>query len=182
MIRRNFFNDPIIAGQYNECQRFLLIGLACASNDWGKFWWNSKNLKSIIYPLDSKQVKWIEKNLEIFYKDGILCKYDVKNLTYGHFPLWFDKKFCLKQQLNHPKDDEFPVCEHHPNYEKSTENKRETSHTIETKLNQINKKEYKSPIPLVEPLGNAPQDEIDEEGFAKHMKEIADNFKTNTRH
>ena len=137
MIRRNFFNDPIMADRYNESQRYLLIGLACASNDWGKFWWNGKNLKSIIYPLDSKQPKWIENNLEMFANDGILCKYEVNKLIYGHFPLWFDKSFCLKQQLNHPKDDEFPVCELHPYYENNTRTLRETSPANKTKLNKI---------------------------------------------
>ena len=65
VIRQNFFNDPQIAGKYDEKQRLLLIGLACASDDYGRFWWNPINLKSIIYPTDNKQGKWIEKNLEL---------------------------------------------------------------------------------------------------------------------
>ena len=142
MIRRNFFNDPILAGKYNESQRYLLIGLACASDDYGRFWWNGKSLKSTIYPLDNRQAKWIEKNLELFYNDEIICKYEVNNITYGHFPLWFDKSFCLKQRLDHPKSDVLPDCEYHQMNEKNTRTLRETSPTNKTKLNKIKKKEY----------------------------------------
>ena len=113
MIRSNFFNDPLITDRYEENQRYLLIGLACAADDYGRFWWNGRNLKSIIYPLDSRQPKWIEKNIELFYKDEILCKYHVKNINYGHFPLWFDKSFCLKQRLDHPKPVHLPDCNIH---------------------------------------------------------------------
>ena len=139
MIRSNFFNDPLITEKYEENQRYLLIGLACAADDYGKFWWNSKNLKSIIYPLDSRQPKWIEKNLELFHKDEILCKYQVKNITYGHFPLWFDKSFILKQRLDHPKPEQFPDCNIHQMNEKNTRTLRETSPPSKVNITELNK-------------------------------------------
>jgi len=138
MIRSNFFNDPLITEKYEEDQRYLLIGLACAADDYGRFWWKSKNLKSIIYPLDSRQPKWIEKNLELFYKDEILCKYQVKNITYGHFPLWFDKSFFLKQRLDHPKPVQLPDCKIHQMNEKNTRTLRETSHTSKPNVTESN--------------------------------------------
>jgi len=139
VIRSNFFNDPLIAGRYNVNQRYLLIGLACAADDYGRFWWKSKNLKSIIYPLDSRQPKWIEKNLELFYKDEILCKYQVKNITYGHFPLWFDKSFCLKQRLDHPKPVQLPDCKVHQMNEKNTRTLRETSPPSKVNITELNR-------------------------------------------
>ena len=138
VIRRNFFNDPLIAGKYNIGQRYLLIGLACASDDYGRFWWNVNNLKSIIYPTDNKQGKWIEKNLELFFNDELLCKYEVNNTIYGHFPYWFDKSFCLKQRLDHPKPDELPDCKTHVMNNKNTRKKRESSLTNKDNINKNN--------------------------------------------
>jgi len=138
MIRRNFFNDPIIAGKYDIQQRFLLIGLACASDDYGRFWWNGRNLKSIIYPIDNRQAKWIEKNLEFFNNDGIICKYEVKNITYGHFPLWFDKSFILRQRLDHPKPEQLPDCNIHQMNEKNTRTLRETSPPSKVNITELN--------------------------------------------
>jgi len=146
IIRQNFFNDPQIAGKYDEKQRLLLIGLACASDDYGRFWWNPINLKSIIYPTDNKQGKWIEKNLELFYKDEILCKYSVNNIKYGHFPSWFDKGFCLKQLLNHPKENENPDCRTHKMNEKRPRKKQETSPPIKENLKESNLYEYKESV------------------------------------
>ena len=138
MIRRNFFNDPLIAERYDDSQRYLLIGVACASDDYGRFWWNGKSLKSIIYPLDNRQPKWIEKNLELFLKDEILCKYEVKNIIYGHFPLWFDKSFCLKQRLDHPKPEQSPDCKIHQMNEKNTRTSRETSPPSKVNITELN--------------------------------------------
>ena len=61
VIRQNFYNDPQIAGNYCIEERYFLIGLACASDDYGRFWWHTINLKSVMYPTDNKQKKWIEK-------------------------------------------------------------------------------------------------------------------------
>ena len=138
VIRRNFFNDPLIAGKYNIEQRFLLIGLACASDDYGRFWWNGNNLKSIIYPTDNKQVKWIEKNLELFLNDKWLCRYEVNDTVYGHFPYWFDKSFCLKQRLDHPKPDQLPDCKTHIMNDKNTRRIRENSLTNKDNINKYN--------------------------------------------
>ena len=138
MIRRNFFNDPLIAGKYDIQQRFLLIGLACSSDDFGRFWWNGGNLKSQIYPVDTKQAKWVEKQLDIFQNDGLLCQYKVENFLYGHFPSWFDKSFCLKQQLNHPKPDQLPDCSIHQMNDKITRTLRETSPPSKTNVTEPN--------------------------------------------
>ena len=127
----------------------------------------------------------MEKHLEIFLNDGILCKYDVNNESYGHFPSWFDKKFCLKQVLNHPKDDEFPVCEYHPNDEKNTGNKREISHTIETKLNQINKKEVNTnnrSVSSFAPTEVGQQEtELEGDDFNIFITNLAKNLKSPTK-
>ena len=139
IIRRNFFSDPLIAAKYDIQQRFLLIGLACASDDFGRFYWNGNNLKANIYPLDNKQGKWIENQLIIFQKDGLLCQYEAQDFTYGHFLLWFDKSFALKQQLNHPKPDRYPDCNIHKMNDKNTRTLRETSPPNKTKLIKSNK-------------------------------------------
>lgn len=157
VIRRNFFNDPLIAGQYKIEQRYLLLGLACASDDYGRFWWNPSNLKSIIYPVDNKQPKWIEKNLICFCEDGIICKYEVNNIQYGHFPFWFDKSFCLKQRLDHPKPEQLPDCEHHRMNEKNTRIQQESSPPIKPKVMKPNKTE----ITLTKPNVNATDDSKD---------------------
>ena len=70
VIRHNFYNNPEIASMYSIEERYFLIGLVCASNDWGLFWWNSSNIKSAIYPTDNKQNKWIEKTLDKFLNEG----------------------------------------------------------------------------------------------------------------
>ena len=138
VIRRNFFNDPLIAGKFNIEQRYFLIGIACASDDYGRFWWNPSNLKSIIYPTDNKQLKWIEKTLNLFISNDILCKYEVNGVQFGHFPHWFDKSFSLKQRLDHPKPEQLPDCSIHIMNEKNTRKKRESSQPNKININKSN--------------------------------------------
>ena len=146
VIRHNFYNNPEIASRYSIEERYFLIGLVCASNDWGLFWWNSSNIKSVIYPTDNKQNKWIEKTLDKFLNDGFLCKYESNNQWYGHFIKWFDKGFCLKQRLDHPKESDIPDCKHHLMTIKKTRKKRETSPTIKENIIKPNIKEYKESV------------------------------------
>ena len=138
VIRRNFFNDPLVAGKFNIEQRYFLIGIACASDDYGRFWWNPSNLKSTIYPTDNKQLKWIEKTLNLFISNDILCKYEVNGVQFGHFPHWFDKSFSLKQRLDHPKPEQLPDCGIHIMNEKNTRKKRESSQPNKININKTN--------------------------------------------
>ena len=146
VIRQNFFNNPEIADDYAPEQRYFLIGLVCAADDYGRFWWNAAHLKSVIFPTDSKQKKWIENNLNMLLKNNFICKYEVNGKEYGHFPKWFDKGFCLKQRLDHPKENEIPDCGTHKMNEKKTRKKRETSQTIKENLKEFNLNEYKESL------------------------------------
>ncbi|MDE0954035.1 MAG: hypothetical protein OR994_05110, partial [Candidatus Poseidoniales archaeon] len=51
----------------------------------------ASTFESTIYPTDKKQLKWIEKALNLFISNDILCKYEVDGVEFGHFPHWFDK-------------------------------------------------------------------------------------------
>ena len=138
VIRKHFFNDPKIAGNYNIKERYFIIGLACVSEDYGRFWWNSHNIKSVIYPTDRTSVKWINNILNKLLNNGILCQYEVEGEKYGHFIDWFDKKFALRQRLDHPKPDQLPDCKIHLMQDKNTRKKREISPTIQSNLNKSN--------------------------------------------
>ena len=138
VIQKNFFNCPRIVGKYTIKQRFLLIGLACIAEDYGRFWWNTRNIKSMIYPTDATSLKWIDDQLKIFIQDKMLCLYEVNGEKYLHFPDWFAKGFALKQRLDHPKDDQLPDCKMHLMQDKNTRKKRETSRPIQFNPNKSN--------------------------------------------
>ena len=92
LIRQNFFNDPLIAQKYNLKERYLLIGLACAADDFGRFWYNESNLKATIFPTDKNiTLKWIGQCLDKLTNDFILCHYESDGIMYAHFPKWLDK-------------------------------------------------------------------------------------------
>ena len=138
IIRQNFFNDPIIAEKYTVDERYLLIGLACVADDFGRFWYNPANIRSGIFPTDDNiSSEWVAECLEKFTNDFILCKYDVEDILYAHFPKWFDKGWYLKQRVDHPREyqsPDCPICE-------TERKKRETSRTI--KHNSVKKKKNK---------------------------------------
>ena len=138
VIQKNFFNCPRIVGKYTIKQRFLLIGLACIAEDYGRFWWNTRNIKSMIYPTDATSLKWIDDQLKIFIQDKMLCLYKVNGEKYLHFPDWFAKGFALKQRLDRPKDDQLPDCKIHLMQDKNTRKKREISPTMQSNLNKSN--------------------------------------------
>ena len=136
LIRQNFFNHPMIAQNYNVKERYFLIGLACASDDFGRFWFDAANLKSIIFPTDKAiTIKWIKECLDKMIADSILCQYNIDKVDYAHFPLWFEKGWFLKQRIDHPREfisPDCPICL----TEIKTRNKREISRTIKDNSNK----------------------------------------------
>ena len=122
-------------------ERYLLIGLACAADDFGRLWGNYDNLKSTLFPIDKNITSdWISKSIDLFIKQKIICEYAVDEVTYYHFPKWFDKGWFLKQRVDHPREygsPDCPICQ--------TElKKRESSRAI--KYNRIKNKENKDNV------------------------------------
>ncbi|MDB4125666.1 hypothetical protein N9597_00100 [Candidatus Marinimicrobia bacterium] len=121
IIRKEFFNDAIIAGQFKIKERYFLIGMACNSDDFGRFWWDARNIKATIFPTDNISTSFINKMLDKLHKEySWLCKYDKNGVVYGHFIYWFDAVFVLKQRIDRPRLDVCPDCKtHNPqlNYE-----------------------------------------------------------------
>ena len=138
IIRQNFFNDPLIAEKYSVDERYLLIGLACVADDFGRFWYNPANIRSGIFPTDDNITgEWVDECLKKFTSDFILCRYDIENIPYAHFPKWFDKGWYLKQRVDHPREyqsPDCPICE-------TERKKREISRAI--KYNSVKKKKNK---------------------------------------
>jgi len=141
IIRQNFIVSPQIA-KYEVKERYFLIGLACAADDFGRFWYNESSLKSNIFPTDSKITKkWVKNCVELFIKDLILCHYEVDEVQYAHFPKWFDKGWFLKQRIDHPREymsPDCPICL----TEEKTRKKRESSRAIKKNLKEFNLKEF----------------------------------------
>ena len=140
VIRQNFFNNPLIS-IFDPMERYLLIGLACAADDFGRLWGNCDNLKSTLFPIDKNITSdWISKSIDLFIKQKIICEYAVDEVTYYHFPKWFDKGWFLKQRVDHPREfgsPDCPICQ--------TElKKRESSRAI--KYNRIKNKENKDNV------------------------------------
>ena len=140
IIRQNFFNNPLIS-IFDPMERYLLIGLACAADDFGRLWGNYDNLKSTLFPIDKNITSdWISKSIDLFIKQKIICEYAVDEVTYYHFPKWFDNGWFLKQRVDHPREfgsPDCPICQ--------TElKKRESSRAI--KYNRIKNKENKDNV------------------------------------
>ena len=130
LIRQNFFNHPLIAQNYNVRERYFLIGLACASDDFGRFWFDAANLKSTIFPTDKAiTLKWITKCMDKMIADSILCHYKIDKVDYAHFPSWFERGWFLKQRIDHPREFTSPDCPMCLT-ERKTRNKLEISRTI----------------------------------------------------
>ena len=140
VIRQNFFNNPLIS-IFDPMERYLLIGLACAADDFGRLWGNYDNLKSTLFPIDKNITSdWISKSIDLFIKQKIICEYAVDEVTYYHFPKWFDKGWFLKQRVDHPREfgsPDCPICQ-------TEVKKRESSRTI--KDNRIKEKEIKENV------------------------------------
>ena len=141
IIRQNFIVSPQIS-KYEVKERYFLIGLACAADDFGRFWYNESSLKSNIFPTDNKITKkWVKNCVEMFIKDLILCHYEVDEVQYAHFPKWFDKGWFLKQRIDHPREymsPDCPICL----TEEKTRKKRESSRTIKNNLKEFKLKEF----------------------------------------
>ena len=179
MIRKNFFEHPHIR-KYTIEERYLLIGLTCASDDYGRFQFDHRLLKSMIYPTDNKQAKWISNKLKMFLDDEIICKYEVNNIEYGHFPLWFDKSFPLKQRLDHPKPEQNPDCNMHIMNEKNSRNLRESSslnksNINKNKINKTNASNIKSSS--FAPIKVEQDETCDNEEWKEYMTQIANRLK-----
>lgn len=141
IIRQNFFNEPKLA-KYTIEERYLIIGLACTADDYGRFWHNTSNIKSIIFSTYPKITEdWIKKVIQQFIADKILCNYEVDNILYLHFPNWFKTGWCLKQKIDHPKEfgdsPDCPICL----TKELMQKKRETSRAIKSNKKKINLKE-----------------------------------------
>tara|TARA_Y100000590_G_C15659564_1_gene992040 strand:+ start:677 stop:1312 length:636 start_codon:yes stop_codon:yes gene_type:complete len=140
IIRQNFFNNPQIS-TFDPMERYLLIGLACAADDFGRLWGNCDNLKSTMFPVDKNITSdWISQSIESFIKHEILCEYEVYGNTYYHFPKWFDKGWFLKQRIDHPREfgsPDCPICQ-------TEVKKRESSRAI--KNNVVKQKEIKENV------------------------------------
>jgi hypothetical protein len=139
-IQQSFFNEPSIS-DYSINERYFLFGLACASDDYGRFWWNTGNLKSILFPtIKNISEKWIQKTLEKYRDDEHVCEYEEEGLHLGHFPKWFTFGWFLKQRIDHPKEfGRYPDC---PSCKTGdfTRKRRETSRAIQSNLTQYNPK------------------------------------------
>jgi hypothetical protein len=136
IIQQSFFNEPSIS-DYSIKVRYFLFGLACASDDYGRFWWNTGNLKSILFPtIKNISENWIQNTLEKFRDDELVCEYEDEGLHLGHFPKWFTFGWFLKQKIDHPKEfgryPDCPSCK----IEDFTRKKRETSRAIKSNLTQ----------------------------------------------
>lgn len=141
IIRQNFFNAPTIAN-YSIDEKYLIIGLACTADDYGRLWKDASNIKSMVFPIHKKiTVQWINRTINKLIKNGVLCEYEEDKIRYIHFPKWFEKGWYLKQRIDHPK--EFGGCPDCPtcNTEGITRKVRETSRAIKDNIikpNQIN--------------------------------------------
>ena len=150
IIRQTFYNDPLIASKYKLEERYLLIGLACVADDYGKFWNNSANIRSVIFPTDlDVTIEWIEECINKFTKDRILCMYDADGIPHGHFPKWLEIGWFLKQKIDHPREFQHPDC---PICLTETK-KRESSRAIKYNKKKANiRKSNKNEVNVIEIL------------------------------
>lgn len=122
---------------------YLLIGLACVADDYGRFWFNAASIKSGVFPTKPDvSLDWINETVSKFINSGFLCVYEVDGIKYAHFPCWFQKGWFLKQRLDHPREFANPDCPSCQT-EDITRNKRETSRTIKYNSIKSNKIEEK---------------------------------------
>ncbi len=138
IIRQNFFNAPTIAN-YSIDEKYLIIGMACTADDYGRLWKYASNIKSIIFPTDKEITdQWISRTINKLIKNGVLCEYEEDKIRYIHFPKWFEKGWYLKQRIDHPK--EFGGCPDCPTCktEEITRKVRETSCAIKDNIIQPN--------------------------------------------
>lgn len=108
LIRENILNEPKLT-KYTIEERYLIIGLACAADDYGRLWYDTSNIRSIIFPTYKNITEdWIIEVIEKLITSEILYEYEVDNILYKHFPLWLKKGWYLKQRIDYPK--EFGGC------------------------------------------------------------------------
>jgi len=141
LINKGYFNHPKIASLSLE-ERYLLVGLMCTANDWGKFWSAAGNIRSQVFPTDNVNLEKIDEMILNLQQLGFVCLYEFEDIKYGHFPEWRTKGSLVFQRLDHPrKDTEIPSCPLHEKPEKGskiTRNFNESSRTIEKKGEEEN--------------------------------------------
>ena len=146
IIRQTFYNDPLIADKYKLDERYLLIGLACVADDYGKFWYSPANIRSTIFPTDPDiTIEWIEKCLQKYIDSRILCNYEADGILHGHFPKWFENGWFLKQKIDHPREFQHPDC---PICMTETK-KRDTSRAIKLKRTKTKEKKVRVREPKI---------------------------------
>jgi len=141
LIKGGFFNHHKIASLSLK-ERYLLVGLMCTANDWGKFWAATGNIRSQVFPTDDIGFDEIDRMLENLQQLRFICIYEIEDNIYGHFPEWRTRGSLVFQKLDHPRDDtEIPDCPTHGGIEegsKITRNFDESSRTIEGKRKENN--------------------------------------------
>ena len=111
IIRQNFYTHPLIADKYYVGERYLLIGLACHGDDFGRFWYNEASIKATVFPSDTNiDVDWVAQSLRKFTDDFILCTYEVDGFFMLIFLIGLKKVGFLKQRLDHPREYASPDC------------------------------------------------------------------------
>ena len=141
LIRKGFFTNPAVSKLTVE-ERYLLIGLTCIANDWGKFWYQPMHIRSQVFSLDKINPKKMTKMLKTIEDLGIICTYENNGELYAHFPEWREKGTTFFQRLDHPQPDvEIPHCPIHGSIEPqdSLRNFYETSNSIEQNGNEVKK-------------------------------------------
>jgi hypothetical protein len=186
IIRQNFIKDPIIAGEFDIKERYFLIGLACIADDFGRIWYNEKAISSSVFPTDNEiDDNWIKETIIRFVDKNILCSYLISEKEFVHFPKWFEKGFCLKQRVDHPREYILPDC---PSCQ--TERiKRESLRTIKgnsnkSKLKQQKEKEIRNSLLNLDYLKNMlnKYPNLNENGFTSCVDTYLDYIKKENRH
>ena len=131
IIRQNFHNHPEVATRYDIKEKYLLIGLACAADDFGKLWNSPENIKSVIFPTDNVSISWIQETVQKLINNRVLCIYQFEDVEYIHFPKWFEDGWFLKQRIDHPREYQHPDCPTCNTEEKKWDELR-TSRTIKS--------------------------------------------------
>ncbi len=111
IVRGSFFESPEIITLFTIEERYLIIGMICLADDFGKFWLESRSIKGQIAPYDdSITFETLDKLIEKLLEREFICRYIVNGMIYAHFPQWFEKGWVLKQQINHPREFNSPDC------------------------------------------------------------------------
>ena len=112
LVRGHFFNHLEVL-ELDIVARYLLIGLLCEADDYGKFNNNPAMLRAHIFPTDKISESKIRGYIDTLEKKGIICCYKVANREFAHFPYWLSTGWFLKQRMDHPREEVIPLCPGH---------------------------------------------------------------------